>query len=1017
MNLIDFLNMGGQERRKMLDNYVDDLNLERFLPPNLRPAGQFVNEMNPVNAMGSAMQDASVVFDPQQTAEARKRAALDMGLEMAMTLAPAALVRMGYLTAPAGLAETFGMSVDNAAENARGLISDATYAARSVAEGDPRGVIEAFQRGGTPQSVGAAGIGDNGGPSISNAVPRFSPSLRAAENLKQNKGTYEQMRGMLLKAGAKADELEWSGADAEFKGKKVTKDDLISYLQNNDPRLTVVKEGSSGRLGLSEKNISLKSNKFDEDFFFNEPRNKVLMAEMAQSDFYDEKALEMLENGSLISVRNLKNDKIDELLEKYKDNKGLRAYRALEEMKEYNNRADVLIKAREANAANPTEANLDSVMQAESDMPMLPNIRFIMPDYADSTFASNGEKNFLRPFKAAKFAVNTQLTPMTDIPAGQTSVGYEEIYEFGKDVIKKRFQGVSYDDVTDSPTVLERMSDPDSTYRQLLERQGFIITPPIRNPNLPDYATPYEDNAQYARWAVKGGDDYTVTYNKYYDPTGAFPQQQVAGASHFGEDDDFTQYHTRSAKYDRPDGGRALHLMEIQSDAQQNMGDSVPVSFGEGLILDEYKNTKNLLDFKEANLIELARREKEQVNNVYDVILENPQIRRAMGDIYTIQKIEADELDVEFRQLDFQELSERYDATKNTLTPEEDTAWNERLEEARLNVMRAMVQAKRSREKYPPVLDDGRFDTINATDQQLDNLANQRQFLRADDTAFIPAKRAFKNDPKMYVDMMRKRNADLPNQLDVYMLNDDRLAPYGSGTENLKTLTLDELLERINQSAKSQYDLANESTLVANQVSDLRNEARTDFFELPESENWGGYNVDNRLGAYGGPMMSSQNKWVDNALREALVEAIEDPEVTHLTWPSSYPEIGTVGGGGQPKQGAIDFYNRDIKNRANKLLRSYDPNAQIEEGYNIGGNDYFGEGYDISGEPTFGFDQKYRVNSVELTPSLVDAVMKKGIPTFAALGALPLMGVIDYLKEQKEKRNERFGGLMGYGGL
>lgn len=102
------------------------------------------------------MQDASVVFDPEQTNAARLEAAKDMGLEMAMTLAPAALVRMGYLAAPAGLAETFGMSVDNAAENARGLISDATYAARSVAEGDPRGVIEAFQRGGTPQSLSAA---------------------------------------------------------------------------------------------------------------------------------------------------------------------------------------------------------------------------------------------------------------------------------------------------------------------------------------------------------------------------------------------------------------------------------------------------------------------------------------------------------------------------------------------------------------------------------------------------------------------------------------------------------------------------------------------------------------------------------------------------------------------------------------------------------------------------------------------------------------------------------------------
>ncbi len=38
----------------------------------------------------------------------------------------------------------------------RGLLSDATYAARSVAEGDPRGVLGAFQRGGQPQSLSAA---------------------------------------------------------------------------------------------------------------------------------------------------------------------------------------------------------------------------------------------------------------------------------------------------------------------------------------------------------------------------------------------------------------------------------------------------------------------------------------------------------------------------------------------------------------------------------------------------------------------------------------------------------------------------------------------------------------------------------------------------------------------------------------------------------------------------------------------------------------------------------------------
>ena len=158
MGILDFFSReAGQERRRMLDEFVDELNLERFVPPNLRPATEFIAEANPVAAMGGAMQDASVVFDPQQTAEARKRAAVDMGLEMAMTLAPAALVRMGYLAAPAGLLETFATpSVDAAVDMGRGLLSDAQYAGRSIAQGDPRGVLEAFQRGGEAQSLSAA---------------------------------------------------------------------------------------------------------------------------------------------------------------------------------------------------------------------------------------------------------------------------------------------------------------------------------------------------------------------------------------------------------------------------------------------------------------------------------------------------------------------------------------------------------------------------------------------------------------------------------------------------------------------------------------------------------------------------------------------------------------------------------------------------------------------------------------------------------------------------------------------
>ena len=67
----------------------------------------------------------------------------------------------------------------------------------------------------------------------------FSPTIKAAKELLQEKGSYEQLKITMLRNGAKADELEWSGADDFFKGKKVTKDEIVKYLNENDPRLNI----------------------------------------------------------------------------------------------------------------------------------------------------------------------------------------------------------------------------------------------------------------------------------------------------------------------------------------------------------------------------------------------------------------------------------------------------------------------------------------------------------------------------------------------------------------------------------------------------------------------------------------------------------------------------------------------------------------------------------------------------------------------------------------------------------
>ena len=145
MSIFEFFSRdAGRKRREYLEDVVGGA-IESFIPPNLRPAAEFVSQANPVVGMGNAMSESRIVFDPEQTVEARKRAALNMGTEMAIALTPAALARLGYMTAPVALAETFATpAAEGAKEAARGLMSDVQYAARSATEGDLPGIMQAF---------------------------------------------------------------------------------------------------------------------------------------------------------------------------------------------------------------------------------------------------------------------------------------------------------------------------------------------------------------------------------------------------------------------------------------------------------------------------------------------------------------------------------------------------------------------------------------------------------------------------------------------------------------------------------------------------------------------------------------------------------------------------------------------------------------------------------------------------------------------------------------------------------
>jgi hypothetical protein len=135
----------------------------------------------------------------------------------------------------------------------------------------------------------------------------FSPSLEAAKDLAQKKGSYEQLKAMMIKNGAKADELEWSGADNFFEGKKVTKDEIVEYLSQNDPRLyTERRVATEGLTGASDQMSA-------EDAVA-KAMEDTTMVEQAKLDFLDDMKSEPDNNAEFIASLE-KNNRLDAFLE------------------------------------------------------------------------------------------------------------------------------------------------------------------------------------------------------------------------------------------------------------------------------------------------------------------------------------------------------------------------------------------------------------------------------------------------------------------------------------------------------------------------------------------------------------------------------------------------------------------------------------------------------------------------------------------------------------------------------
>jgi hypothetical protein len=143
----------------------------------------------------------------------------------------------GYVSDALGLDLQPG-DIPNAEE--QGQLLDALYAlpasrmlgAISEAGGRAAAARGIFDRLNQPGPVPTMGSNFGNLSTVSTpAMPRsFSQALKSVRELKQDKGSYDQFRAALIKAGVKPDELQWTGADSTFKGKKVTKDELEQFF-------------------------------------------------------------------------------------------------------------------------------------------------------------------------------------------------------------------------------------------------------------------------------------------------------------------------------------------------------------------------------------------------------------------------------------------------------------------------------------------------------------------------------------------------------------------------------------------------------------------------------------------------------------------------------------------------------------------------------------------------------------------------------------------------------------------
>lgn len=219
---------------ELLDYYLGPTGI----PDRLRLVNEFLNPIVAIrDAQRQAIRAANPDLDPRERLAAGASSALTTGL---MGI-PALMANRGYMPSAEALGE---------------ILTGIGASSPTVQAGVQEAIARFNQPGPMPTlySNPIPGLGDNGGPPLDPRPPELgSRTLRAVQELPQERGTYQQLRQALVRsAGGDPAEREifFTGMDQMFDPQQqVTRQELEDYLARTTPMFRTTEDRASGVVG------------------------------------------------------------------------------------------------------------------------------------------------------------------------------------------------------------------------------------------------------------------------------------------------------------------------------------------------------------------------------------------------------------------------------------------------------------------------------------------------------------------------------------------------------------------------------------------------------------------------------------------------------------------------------------------------------------------------------------------------------------------------------------------------